>query len=247
MNPSSTEQEALPRQLAARRRPVPSDPEDADRLRQRSGVRRAFPAIAALALLAAVPGFSLEPQMDDSFASLRQQMVEDQILRRGVEDRTVIAAMETVPRHLFVPESQQREAYIDSPLPIGQGQTISQPYIVALMTELLDLDGSERVLEGKQASRLLAELGYSNVHVRIDNGYHGWPEEAPFDAIIVTASPPSVPQALVDQLDVGGRMVIPVGAGAVQSLELLVKSGDGKLKRKTVVPVRFVPMIGEQD
>jgi protein-L-isoaspartate(D-aspartate) O-methyltransferase len=166
------------------------------------------------------------------------------------------------------------DAYVDHPLPIGHGQTISQPYIVALMTSLLELDGSQKVLEvgtgsgyqaavlaelaatvytmeirdelGRQARDLLDRLGYDNVHVRVGNGYRGWPEEAPFDAIIVTASPPEIPQELVAQLGVGGRMVVPVGAGAVQSLELLTKTPTGVL-RKDIVPVRFVPMIGSGD
>ncbi len=213
--------------------------------------------------------------MPDPFEPLRRQMVEEQIVRRGVEDRGVLEAMLTIPRHRFVPPSQRDDAYVDYPLPIGQGQTISQPYIVALMTELLELDGSERVLEigtgsgyqaavlgelaaevytieireelGDEARRLLEDLGYDNVEVRTGNGYRGWPEKAPFDAIIVTASPPRVPQALVEQLGIGGRMVIPVGAGAVQQLELLVKTGEGKLERRHVVPVRFVPMIGDDE
>jgi protein-L-isoaspartate(D-aspartate) O-methyltransferase len=211
---------------------------------------------------------------DEQFDALRRQMVEYQIQRRGVVDDGVLTAMEEVPRHLFVPESMWDDAYVDHPLPIGHGQTISQPYIVALMTSLLELDGSQKVLEvgtgsgyqaavlaelaatvytmeirdelGRQARDLLDRLGYDNVHVRVGNGYRGWPEEAPFDAIIVTASPPEIPQELVAQLGVGGRMVVPVGAGAVQSLELLTKTPTGVL-RKDIVPVRFVPMIGSGD
>ncbi|MCZ6726185.1 MAG: protein-L-isoaspartate(D-aspartate) O-methyltransferase [Acidobacteria bacterium] len=219
--------------------------------------------------------WGLEPQVSDSqFDSLRQQMVELQIQRRGVGNEGVLEAMEHVPRHLFVPEAMRADAYVDHPLPIGQGQTISQPYIVALMTALLELDGSEKVLEigtgsgyqaavlaelaaevytieirqelGRQARELLAELGYDNVHVRVGNGYRGWPEQAPFDAIIVTASPPEIPSALVEQLRVGGRMVVPVGADAIQDLELLTKTPGGML-RKNIVPVRFVPMIGGGD
>lgn len=209
---------------------------------------------------------------EDRFDRQRQEMVERQIRRRGIDDAGVLSAMKRIPRHLFVPEHQRLDAYRDHPLPIGEGQTISQPYIVALMTSLLELDGSERVLEigtgsgyqaavlaelarevytieilgslGREAETLLRSLGYDNLHVRIGNGYRGWPEEAPFDAIIVTASPPEIPQALIDQLDVGGRMVVPVGAGAVQDLELLVKTATG-LERRDIVPVRFVPMIGD--
>lgn len=211
---------------------------------------------------------------DSRFDALRQQMVEQQIQRRGVDDPGVLSAMERVPRHLFVPESQRRDAYVDHPLPIGEGQTISQPYIVALMTSLLELDGSEKVLEigtgsgyqaavlaeladqvytieireglGLEAGELLESLGYDNLHVRIGNGYRGWPEEAPFDAIIVTASPPEIPAALVEQLKIGGRMVVPIGAGSVQDLELLTKT-DAGLERKDIVPVRFVPMIGGRE
>jgi protein-L-isoaspartate(D-aspartate) O-methyltransferase len=179
--------------------------------------------------------------------------------------------MREVPRHLFVPDALRDQAYNDEPLPIGDGQTISQPYIVALMTSLLDLDGSERVLEigtgsGYQAavlSRLagrvfsieireglglrardsLQEMGFDNVDVRIGNGYLGWPEEAPFDAIIVTAAPETLPATLVAQLKLGGRMVVPVGS-YIQDLVLITKTVEG-LSRERVVPVRFVPMIGE--
>jgi protein-L-isoaspartate(D-aspartate) O-methyltransferase len=238
----------------------------------RAWARRSCALILSLSV---TPLFALEPQVSDSrFDAQRQEMVEHQIARRGVDDARVLAAMRTVPRHLFVPEDQRLEAYVDHPLPIGGGQTISQPYIVGLMTSLLELDGSERVLEigtgsgyqaavlgelaaevytieireslGRQAGELLERLGYRNVHVRVGNGYRGWPEEAPFDAIIVTASPPDIPPELVEQLKIGGRMVVPVGGGAVQDLELLTKSASGVV-RKDIVPVRFVPMIGEQD
>lgn len=208
---------------------------------------------------------------ESEFDSLRQRMVREQIRRRGVDDPAVLGAMARVPRHLFVPDSLRADAYLDHPLPIGQGQTISQPYIVALMTELLALDSSQKVLEigtgsgyqaailaelvgsvysieireelARRAGDLLKRLGYDNVHVKAGNGYRGWPEEAPFDAIIVTASPPEIPEALVEQLKVGGRMVVPVGAGAVQDLELLTKTENGVLA-KDIIPVRFVPMIG---
>ena len=198
-------------------------------------------------------------------------MVDQQIRQRGVMQLEVLHAMETVPRHMFVPEESRGEAYEDHPLAIGWGQTISQPYIVALMTELLDLEGSERVLEigtgsgyqaavlsrvagrvysieiidklGRQAERTLERLGYDNIEVRIGDGYEGWPKEAPFDAIILTAAPPRIPQPLLDQLVVGGRMVVPVG-GYIQDLQLITKTEDGFHKR-TVAPVRFVPMTGE--
>ena len=207
----------------------------------------------------------------DPFAAERKQMVERQILARGVESAAVLQAMQDVPRHLFVPEQLRDRAYADSPQSIGWGQTISQPYIVALMTELLELDGSERVLEigtgsgyqaavlsqlarevytieileelGKNAESVLDGLGYDNIHFRIGDGYKGWPEAAPFDAIIVTAAPPSLPQALVEQLKMGGRLVIPVGV-FIQDLEVHTKTADGLQKRK-VIPVRFVPMVSE--
>ncbi|HSO06988.1 MAG TPA: protein-L-isoaspartate(D-aspartate) O-methyltransferase [Pelomicrobium sp.] len=184
----------------------------------------------------------------------------------------VMAAMAKVPRHRFVPPEWAGAAYADRPLPIGHGQTISQPFVVALMTDLLDLKGGERVLEigtgsgyqaavlaelakkvytieivdplGQRAAALLRELGYANVEVRIGDGYRGWPEAAPFDAIIVTAAPPSVPEALVRQLKPGGRLVLPVGAThEMQVLTVIEKRADGSLERKPVLPVRFVPMV----
>jgi protein-L-isoaspartate(D-aspartate) O-methyltransferase len=169
----------------------------------------------------------------DPFAADRSEMVERQILGRGVETASVLRAMENVPRHFFVPEQLRERAYEDRPQSIGWGQTISQPYIVALMTELLELDGSERVLE----------IGTGSGYQAAVLSHQGWPEAAPFDAIIVTAAPPSLPQALVDQLKMGGRMVIPVGV-YIQDLEVHTKTEDGLEKRK-VIPVRFVPMVSE--
>jgi protein-L-isoaspartate(D-aspartate) O-methyltransferase len=207
----------------------------------------------------------------DGWTAPRRAMVEEQIRERGVHQPEVLRAMETVPRHLFVPGDNRDQAYGDSPLPIGWGQTISQPYVVALMTELLELDRNDKVLEigtgsgyhaavlskvagevytieiidelGKQAKSTLQQLGYGNVHVRVGDGYKGWPEEAPFDAIILTAAPPKIPQPLLDQLKVGGRMVVPVGS-FVQDLQLITKTAHGK-ETRTVAPVRFVPMTGE--
>ncbi|QQR76247.1 MAG: protein-L-isoaspartate(D-aspartate) O-methyltransferase [Holophagales bacterium] len=204
-------------------------------------------------------------------AALRERMVDTQIVTRGVRQPAVLQAMKAVPRHLFVPEPFRAQSYEDYPLPIGAQQTISQPYIVALMTELLDLTGDERVLEigtgsgyqaavlsrvagevytieileplGRQAQRILGELGYKNVHTRIGDGYQGWPEAAPFDAIVVTAAPERIPQPLLDQLKVGGRMVIPVGA-FFQDLLVLTKTPNG-VDKKNIIPVRFVPMTGE--
>jgi len=200
-------------------------------------------------------------------------MVAEQIERRGVKDPRVLEAMRKVPRHEFVPEAERDEAYDDRPLPIGHGQTISQPYIVALMTESLGLKGTEKVLEvgtgsgyqaavlsglakavftieiveplGKQAAEVLQRLGYKNVSVRVGDGYRGWREEAPFDAIIVTCAPDAVPEPLVHQLAEGGRMIIPVGPeGKAQQLVLLKKK-HGKLHQQEILPVRFVPMTGE--
>ena len=211
---------------------------------------------------------------EERLARLRNLMVEEQIAARGVKDPRVLAAMRKVPRHLFVPENLIPEAYDDTPLPIGYGQTISQPYIVALMTELLQLRGDEKVLEvgtgsgyqaavlaelarevytieiveplARQAAERLRELGYTNVHVRHGDGYDGWPEKAPFDGIIVTAAPEEIPKPLLDQLKPGGRLVIPVGAWS-QDLLVVTKSADGKITRRVVIPVRFVPMTGKAE
>jgi protein-L-isoaspartate(D-aspartate) O-methyltransferase len=208
-----------------------------------------------------------------NFTEQREEMVKYQIKARGVNDKRVLTAMLKVPRHLFVQENLQNRAYADEPLPIGSGQTISQPYIVAYMTEQIDIDENEKVLEigtgsgyqaailgeiarevftieivpelGKKASEILQRLNYGNVHVRIGDGYLGWPEEAPFDAIIVTAAPDHIPQPLVDQLKVGGRMMIPVGEFS-QDLILLERTEKG-IERKRKIPVRFVPMTGEAE
>ena len=190
---------------------------------------------------------------------------------RPVFSARVMAAMEKVPRHRFVPPSYGLLAYANRPLPIGHGQTISQPYIVALMTELLDTKPGDSVLEigtgsgyqaavlaelaarvytieiiepvGRGAAALLQQLGYKNIETRIGDGYNGWPERAPFDAIIVTAAAPRVPPALTDQLKPGGRMVIPVGgAGDMQFLDVLMKQADGSISVQRSLPVRFVPL-----
>jgi protein-L-isoaspartate(D-aspartate) O-methyltransferase len=206
---------------------------------------------------------------DTPMEQLRNLMVKQQIEVRGVSDARVLAAMRKVERHRFVPGHQVASAYEDHPLPIGHNQTISQPYIVALMTELCDLDGSEKVLEigtgsgyqaavlsllaasvysieiveplGKSAESRLAELGYKNIYVKIGDGYRGWPEEAPFDVIILTAAPPKIPQDLIDQLADGGILVAPEGEYA-QELVIITRQGM-QLARRTVTYVRFVPMI----
>jgi protein-L-isoaspartate(D-aspartate) O-methyltransferase len=205
------------------------------------------------------------------FKLMREKMVEIQIKARGVKDPRVLSALLKVERHRFVPEGYVNSAYSDQPLPIGEGQTISQPYIVALMTELLELKGDEKVLEvgtgsGYQAAILaelakevytveiveslastaknrLLELGYQNIRVKSGDGYLGWPEAAPFDAIIVTAAPDHIPKPLLDQLKEGGRMVVPVGT-YTQELEKIVKR-SGKMEKIDVIPVLFVPMTGE--
>lgn len=204
---------------------------------------------------------------------LRRKMVEEQIIKRGVKDRRVIKAMLKVERHKFVPFSQRAYAYEDRPLPIGYGQTISQPYIVAYMTEALNLEGDERVLEigtgsgyqaailaeivkevytieileplAKSAEKRLKNLGYKNIRVKCGDGYKGWPEYAPFEAIIVTAAPEEIPQELLKQLKAGGRMVIPVGS-LYQDLYLIIKTEEG-IKKKKLLPVRFVPMVKPEE
>ncbi len=205
------------------------------------------------------------------FKVMRAKMVETQIKARGVKDPRVLSALLKVERHRFVPEEYLNSAYADQPLPIGEGQTISQPYIVALMTELLELKGDEKVLEigtgsGYQAAILaelakevytveiveslastaknrLLELGYQNVKVKFGDGYLGWPEAAPFDAIIVTAAPDHIPQPLLEQLREGGRMVLPVGRYAQELKRVLKRSG--KIEITDITPVVFVPMTGE--
>jgi protein-L-isoaspartate(D-aspartate) O-methyltransferase len=208
---------------------------------------------------------------DDTWKKQRDDMVTGQIAARGVRDSKVLEAMRSVPRHLFVPVESRAEAYADHPLPIGEGQTISQPYIVALMTELLQVKPGDRVLEigtgsGYQAAVLaalgcevysieirpslaaeagdrLVGMGYSKVHVRSGDGYGGWQEAAPFTGIVVTAAPERVPQPLLDQLAPGGHLVIPVGS-FYQQLKVIARGPTG-LVEADVIPVRFVPMTGE--
>lgn len=223
-------------------------------------------------LLAVLMMFPKPPDSPD-YHKRRLGMVEHQIVARGVSDNNVLNSMRDVPRHLFVPEGLRTSAYDDSPLPIGSGQTISQPYIVALMTELLKPDSADVILEigtgsGYQAAVLaeivdtvysieiicelqeradstLTALGYTNVHTRCGDGYGGWPEAAPFDGIIVTAAPEKVPRPLLEQLKDGGRLVIPVG-DMIQFLEVHTRRG-GKFTKERSVPVRFVPMTGKTE
>ncbi|MEX1185965.1 MAG: protein-L-isoaspartate(D-aspartate) O-methyltransferase [Gemmatimonadaceae bacterium] len=205
----------------------------------------------------------------DARAEERSLMVEHQLRARGIRNPTVLAAMARVPRHRFVAEQYRDLAYADQPLPIGLEQTISQPYIVAYMTEAAAISSGDRVLEigtgsGYQAAVLaelardvytieilpelatraravLEELGYRNVHLRTGDGYVGWPDHAPFDAILVTAAPDHVPPALVQQLAIGARMVIPVGTGE-QEMRIITKTANGVIEEKTL-PVRFVPLV----
>jgi protein-L-isoaspartate(D-aspartate) O-methyltransferase len=204
-------------------------------------------------------------------AAERAGMVDAQIVARGVRDARVIAAMRELPRHAFVPAEMVPFAYEDRPLPIGYDQTISQPYIVAVMSELAELSSADKVLEigtgsgyqaavlarlcrevytieileplARRAQETLAQLGVQNVHVRAGDGFQGWPEQAPFDAIVVTAAPPEIPEPLKRQLGPGGKLVIPVGT-ALQELRVLTRSEQGFAEQR-VLPVRFVPMTGE--
>lgn len=212
---------------------------------------------------------NLEDVVQEEFKRLREDMVKYQIEARNVRHRATLEAMRKVPRHKFVPSSQQIYAYEDRPLAIGNGQTISQPYIVAFMTSVINPEPDDKVLEigtgsgyqaavlaeivdevytieiipelGENARDIFRELGYQNIHTRIGDGYYGWPEEAPFDAIIVTAAPDRIPEPLIDQLKEGGKLVIPVGPRySVQSLQLITKK-DNKTKVQNLFPVRFVP------
>lgn len=207
---------------------------------------------------------------------LRAQMVEKQIAARDVSDSAVLDALRAVPRHRFAPNHPPELAYSDRPLPIGHEQTISQPYIVARMTELVRPDPADRVLEvgtgsgyqaavlaeivdsvftveiiselGRTAHARLDTLGYSNVRVRIGDGYEGWSQHGPFDAVVVTAAPEAIPPPLIDQLANGGRMIVPIGpTGRTQQLTLVTKSVDGEISKRALAPVRFVPFLRENE
>ncbi|MEQ8457402.1 MAG: protein-L-isoaspartate(D-aspartate) O-methyltransferase [Sandaracinaceae bacterium] len=234
---------------------------------------RASLPILATSLAASLLGLSTcaEAQNGAGENARAVEMVRRQLEARDVREPRVLAAMRRVPRHRFVPASQRPYAYDDRPLPIGHEQTISQPYIVGLMTQLAELEPGDRVLEigtgsgyqaavlaelevdvysieivrplGERARGVLRELGYDRVHVRIGDGYQGWPEHAPFDAVILTAAPPRIPDPLLEQLAVGGRLVAPVGRG-VQDLVVVIRTEEGYASRR-VIPVRFVPMTGE--
>jgi protein-L-isoaspartate(D-aspartate) O-methyltransferase len=231
----------------------------------------------SLILLPGLPAMTTAQLSDsDAFIEERAAMVETQIEARGVKDARVLDAMKEVPRHLFIGESLWPLAYSDSPLPISNDQTISQPYIVAVMTELLQPEEHHVVLEigsgsgyqaavlsmlvdwvytieivpelGRSAESILDRLGYNNVTVRVGDGYQGWPEEAPFDRIIVTAAPEEIPQKLVEQLKPGGRMILPVGPQrSGQDLLILEKDGEGNVNTTQSFRVRFVPMVREKE
>jgi len=231
-------------------------------------MERAFFLLGALAISCGPAPLAND---ESELARARQRMVAEQIEARGVKSALVLGAMRTVPRHEFVPAAARHDAYGDHPLPIGHGQTISQPYIVGFMTDALGLTGGEKVLEvgtgsgyqsavlaqvaksvysieivaplAEEARERMARLGYRNVFVRAGDGYKGWPEEAPFDAIIVTAAAPKVPEPLKAQLKDGGRLVIPVG-DSNQELVVLTRRGE-TFEERRVLPVTFVPMTGE--
>jgi protein-L-isoaspartate(D-aspartate) O-methyltransferase len=232
----------------------------------RTGISRRLALGLAVVLSLAGPA-----RAGDNLDGLRHAMVQEQVKQRGITKPEVLAAMEQVPRHLFVPDSLRAEAYSDRPLVLGPGRSVYQPYVVALMTSLLELKKGDKVLEigtgsgyhaavlsriarevysveivqtvASQASKRLSVLGYHNVEIRVGDGYRGWPERAPFDAILLSAGTPKVPRLLIDQLRVGGKMVVPVG-GFFQDLLVITKAADG-IEKRTVIPVRLSPMTGK--
>ncbi len=230
--------------------------------------------LLAACLTSAIVFPHLPARAQDPFEEPRREMVDQQLRRRGIHQTELLHAMETVPRHLFVPERVRPEAYVDEPVPGPEGEALLQPYMTALMIELLELDGSQRVLEigtgsgydaavlsklarevytieisperGEEARSRLKGLGYNNVQVRIGDGNQGWPDQAPFDAILLTAAPERLPPKLIEQLKVNGRMVAAVGGSPFQQLTLLVKTKDGVQKR-AIEPVRMGPMTEDHD
>lgn len=214
-----------------------------------------------------------DPSGEQEYVTARRRMIEQDLASRDIDDPRVLQAFEAVPRHEFVPEHARDDAYGDRPLPIGQNQTISQPYIVALMTQLVRPQPNDRALDvgtgsgyqaailaelvshvysieivpelGNEAESRLERLGYENVTVQVGDGYQGWPDEAPFDVITLAASPPEIPQPLIDQLAPGGRMALPVGSRFQQKLILIEKDANGEVSQREIAPVAFVPMTGE--
>jgi protein-L-isoaspartate(D-aspartate) O-methyltransferase len=237
-----------------------------------ASARRSRALRASLAALSCFGGGDQVRALDDSsYDAARESMVREQIVARGIREPRVVEAMRQVPRHLFIPSAERDRAYADSPVPIGEGQTISQPYIVALMTELVRPQPGDVALEvgtgsgyqaavlsrlvkhvytieleetlGRRASQALREQKYDNITVRVGDGYLGWPEHAPFDIVIVTAAPEQVPQPLIDQLKPGGRLIVPVGPRfTVQQLQLIEKNAQGEVSTQSVSPVMFVPL-----
>ena len=233
-----------------------------------SGMRLARRLALGLAVVSALAG---PVRAGDNLEALRHSMVEQQVKQRGITRPDVLAAMEQVQRHLFVPDSLRADAYSDQPLLLSPGRTVYQPYMVALMTQLLDLKRGDKVLEigtgsgyhaavlsriarevysieidqpvASQASKRLYVLGYHNVEIRVGDGYQGWPEKAPFDAILLSAAPPQIPRALIEQLRMGGKMVAPIGGGFLQDLLVITRAKDG-IEKRTVIPVRLSPMKG---
>ena len=238
-------------------------------------IRSVVRVVALLAIGVAMvvwnPSKGDEPEAPDPFVSARNRMVQRHLVERGIKDRRVLEAFRTVPRHRFLPPDTGRQAYDDESIPIGEGQTITAPYDVAFMTEVLDPGPTDRVYEvgtgsgyqaailsrlvkevysveiheplGKRAAQVLRDVGYTNVKTRVGDGYAGWPEAAPFDAIIVTCAPRAVPPPLVEQLKEGGRLVIPLGDRFHQTVHLMVQR-DGKLIDRELRPTLFVPMTG---
>jgi protein-L-isoaspartate(D-aspartate) O-methyltransferase len=232
----------------------------------RTGISRGLALGLAVVLALAGPA-----RAGDNLDGLRHTMVQQQVKQRGITKPEVLAAMEQVPRHLFVPDSLRADAYSDRPLVLGPGRSVYQPYVVALMTSLLELKKGDRVLEigtgsgyhaavlsriarevysveivetvASQASKRLSVLGYHNVEIRVGDGYRGWPEHAPFDAILLSAGTPKIPKLLIDQLRMGGKMVVPLG-GFFQDLLVITKAADG-IEKRTIIPVRLSPMTGK--
>ncbi len=237
----------------------------------RASIRLAFCLAVGLAMLAGLCTRGEEPPAPDPTARARNRMVERHLVERGIKDPRVLDAFRTVPRHKFLPPKTRRQAYDDESIPIGEGQTITPPFDVAFMTEVLQPKPTDKVYEvgtgsgyqaailsrlvkdvysveiheplGRRAAEVLKSLGYTNVHTRIGDGYAGWSEEAPFDAIIVTCAPQKVPQPLIDQLKDGGRMVIPLGGRFDQVVHLMIKR-NGKMIDRELRPTLFVPMTG---
>jgi protein-L-isoaspartate(D-aspartate) O-methyltransferase len=233
-------------------------------------MRRRIASLFALLLVALSLEAAAPAAAEDTFGAQRRTMV-DELRHRGITKPEVLAAMEQVPRHLFVPEDVRAQAYSDQPLAVGGGRSIYQPYVVALMTSLLELKHGDKVLEvgtgsgyhaavlsriarevysieivepvASAASKRLSVLGYHNVNIRVGDGYQGWPDKGPFDAILLAVAPPHIPKPLLDQLRVGGRMVVPVG-GFFQDLQVITKMADG-LEKRTIIPVRLSPMTGK--